>query len=148
MVLVGLWLLRLPWPQVRLMGGKIELVTHIGVGTTFFFMCPLGCPRSCWRKRCRERKCRMTTMTLYWSFKAREPSWLMACLFAAWLGFSSFETLFSDIWGFSEENSGCSLNKMCLVLRFLSVLLMGLQLCAPNIAVSVSSCIFGIWLWW
>jgi hypothetical protein len=73
---------------------------------------------------------------------------LMACLFAAWLGFSSFETLFSDIWGFSEENSGCSLNKMCLVLRFLSVLLMGLQLCAPNIAVSVSSCIFGIWLWW
>jgi hypothetical protein len=32
---------------------------------------------------------------------------------------------------------------MCLVLRFLSLLLMGPQSCAPNIAVSVSSGIFG-----
>ncbi len=38
------------------MGGKIELVTHIGVGTTFFFTVPFGVPKKLLEEKMQRKK--------------------------------------------------------------------------------------------
>jgi hypothetical protein len=38
------------------MGGKIELVTHIGVGTTFFFTVPFEVPKKLLEEKMQRKK--------------------------------------------------------------------------------------------